>query len=468
MLLGWLGFGPALCPSPRERAPDYLVEPGPTVGPGGRPGVSEPMLHAVVGANWGDEGKGRMVDYLSQHADIVVRYQGGNNAGHTVVNEFGTFKLNLLPSGICRPGTLNVIGPGTVVDVEALATELAAVSERVSPVSLLVSDKAAVTFPFHRYEDVAEEERLGAHSFGSTKRGIAYAYGDRYLKKSLLLGELAQGPDFVRRRLGPIVEWKNKVFAALYGAHAQHFALDDMVSWAGEHVAKFANLVTDTSAVLRQALGRDRTVMLEAQLGALRDIYYGIYPFTTSSCTLAGFGPTGAGIPEAAVSRVTAVVKAFSSCVGEGPFVTEIFGDQATALRETAEEYGAATGRPRRVGHFDAVATAYGARLQGATDIALTKLDCLSGAKELKICSRYKLRGELVDEFPAPYLVGEAEPDYETVPGWEEDISGARAFEQLPRAAAEYVLTIERAVGVPVRYVSVGADRDAIIDRQAG
>jgi adenylosuccinate synthase len=429
--------------------------------------VSEPVLHAVVGANWGDEGKGRMVDYLSQDADIVVRYQGGNNAGHTVVNEFGTFKLNLLPSGICRPGTLNIIGPGTVVDVEALANELAQVRQRMGQVRLLVSDKAAVTFPFHRYEDAAEEERLGAHSYGSTKRGIAYAYGDRYLKKSLLLGELLQGPEFAHRRLAPIIEWKNAHLSALYGPHAKTFSVDEMVGWATEHVSKFADLITDTSPVLRQSLAEGQTVMLEAQLGALRDIYYGIYPFTTSSCTLASFGPTGAGAPEARVSRVTAVVKAFSSCVGEGPFVTEMFGEEAAALRDTAEEYGAATGRPRRVGHFDAVATAYGAKLQGATEIALTKLDCLSGAKELKICRRYKLHGELVEDFPAPYLISEAEPDYDMVPGWEEDISGARSFSDLPPAAAEYVLTIERSIGVPVRFVSVGPDREAIIDRHS-
>lgn len=421
-------------------------------------------LHAVVGINWGDEGKGRMIDYLARDADLVVRYQGGNNAGHTVINDLGTFKLRLIPSGIFNPGTVNVIGPGTVLDLESLDEELTQLRESgIDTSGLLISDRATVCFPFHRDQDGLEEDRLADQPFGSTRRGIAPVYGDRYLKKALQLGELFD-EERLRRRLAPVVEWKNLAHGALY-PDAPPISLDDMVKWGLEYAGRLRPYVRDVGHELRRAQEAGKHIMCEAQLGALRDILYGIYPYTTSSTTLAGYAPVGSGLPGTPLGRVTGVLKAFSTCVGEGPFVTEEHGEWADALRTTSGEYGVNTGRPRRIGHFDAVASRYGVLLQGADELALTKLDSLSGLPELRICTAYEIDGEQVTGFPMTHLLGGARPVYETARGWDEDVTAVRDFDRLPPAAAAYVLRVEELVGARIRYVSVGPEREQLIDR---
>ncbi|MCD0485526.1 adenylosuccinate synthase [Streptacidiphilus sp. ASG 303] len=421
-------------------------------------------LHAVVGINWGDEGKGRMIDYLAREADLVVRYQGGNNAGHTVVNPLGTFKLRLVPSGIFNPGTVNVVGPGTVLDLESLDAELEELRERGVDVSgLLVSERATVCFPFHRDQDAWEEDRLADQPFGSTRRGIAPVYGDRYLKKALQLGELLDR-GHLRRRLEPVVAWKNLANSALYPGKPP-ISLDAMVEWGHRFALRLRPHIRDVGTTLHEADRAGRHIIFEAQLGALRDILLGIYPFTSSSSSLAGYAPVGGGLPGGSLTRVTGVMKAFSTCVGEGPFVTEEFGAWADGLRQSSGEFGVNTGRPRRIGPFDAVASRYGARIQGATEIALTKLDSLSGAGGLRICTAYEIEGERTADFPLTHRLERARPVYEELPGWSEDLTGVRDFAGLPRAAADYVLRIEELVGVPVRYVSVGPERDQLIDR---
>ncbi|WP_327695636.1 adenylosuccinate synthase [Streptomyces sp. NBC_00459] len=421
-------------------------------------------LHAVVGINWGDEGKGRMIDYLARDADLVVRYQGGNNAGHTVVNELGTFKLRLVPSGIFQPGTVNVIGPGTAVDPESLDAELTELRERdIDTSGLMVSDRATVCFPFHRDQDAWEEDRLGDRPFGSTRRGIAPVYGDRYLKRAIAIGELFD-ENLLRDRLAPVVEWKNLAHAGLYPDRPP-ISLDDMVKWGLEYGERLRPYVRNVVPELARAEQRGAHIMCEAQLGALRDVLYGIYPYTTSASTLAGHAPVGSGLPGARLAHVTGVMKAFSTCVGEGPFVTEEHGDWADTLRRASGEYGVNTGRPRRIGPFDAVASRYGVLLQGAHELALTKLDSLSGVPDLRICTSYEIDGRRTGDFPMNHLLERARPVYETVPGWDEDLTGIRDFDRLPPAAAAYVLRVEELVGAPVRYVSVGPERDQLIDR---
>ncbi|WP_330460668.1 adenylosuccinate synthase [Streptomyces sp. NBC_00820] len=421
-------------------------------------------LHAVVGINWGDEGKGRMIDYLARDADLVVRYQGGNNAGHTVINDLGTFKLRLVPSGIFQPGTVNVIGPGTAVDPESLDGELAELLERgIDTSGLLVSDRATVVFPFHRDQDAWEEERLADRHFGSTRRGIAPVYGDRHLKRAVVLGELFD-EELLRERLAPVVEWKNLAHATLYPDRPA-ISLDGMVKWGLEYGRRLRPYVRDVLPELAAAERRGAHIMCEAQLGALRDILHGIYPYTTSASTLAGYAPVGSGLPGAPLARVTGVMKAFSTCVGEGPFVTEEHGEWADALRKASGEYGVNTGRPRRIGHFDAVASRYGVLLQGAGELALTKLDSLSGLPELRICTSYEIDGRTTGDFPLTHLLDRARPRYETLPGWDEDLTGVRDFAELPPAAAAYVLRVEELVRARIRYVSVGPERDQLIDR---
>ncbi|NEC86505.1 adenylosuccinate synthase [Streptomyces sp. SID12501] len=424
-------------------------------------------LHAVVGINWGDEGKGRMIDYLAQEADLVVRYQGGNNAGHTVINHLGTFKLRLIPSGILNPGTVNVIGPGTVLDLESLDAELTELRKRgVDTSGLLLSERATVCFPFHRDQDAWEEDRLADQSYGSTRRGIAPVYGDRYLKKALQLGELLD-PDHLRGRLADVVEWKNLANRALYPGRPE-ISLDAMTEWALDYAERLRPHICDVTPVLAEADRAGRHVIFEAQLGALRDILLGIYPYTTSSSSLAGYAPVGAGLPGRPLNLVTGVMKAFSTCVGEGPFVTEESGEWADLLRKSSGEYGVNTGRPRRIGHFDAVASRYGTLLQGADEIALTKLDSLSGQPVLRICTAYETDGTRSADFPMTHRLTRARPVYEDLPGWDEDLTGIRDFADLPAAAARYVLRIEELVGAPVRYVSVGPERDQLIDRGPG
>lgn len=419
-------------------------------------------IEIVVGANWGDEGKGRMVDYLAQSADYVVRFQGGNNAGHTVVNEFGTFKLHLLPSGVFNPRATNVLGPGMVIDLEGLAGELADLKSRGIEPSIRVADRATICFPFHRQQDAWEEERLGAKAYGSTRRGIAPAYGDRTMKKGIQIGELRY-PDRLRERLAHIIEWK-ELQSGIYGKNGS-ISFDETMAWVETYGAPILDLICDTTVLLDEAAAADKNILFEAQLGTLRDLNYGIYPYTTSSCALASYAPVGGGLFGHPFSRVMAVVKAFSTCVGEGPFVTRMSGEEADTLRETAEEYGAATGRPRTIGHFDAVATRYGVRIQGATEVALTKLDSLSGLETLKICTHYEFRGDQIENFPINAVLEESTPVYKEMAGWAEDISGVRAFDELPATAQEYVLAIEALIHCRIRFVSVGPERESLIDR---
>ena len=421
------------------------------------------MLTAVVGVNWGDEGKGRMVDLLSAGADIVARYQGGNNAGHTVVNERGRLILNLLPSGILREGTVNVMGPGMVVDIEHLRHELQHLAGRgisVSPARLVISDRATICMPYHRELDGLEEDRLAEHKFGSTRRGIAPVYADKYMKKALRMGDLlhTQG---LRGRLEEIVEWKNLTMSS-YGHSVDAGAMYDWLMANGEALLPY---IRDASEYLDAAIDSGKNVMFEAQLGALRDIDYGIYPYTSSSNTLAAYAPIGAGVPGRKLDRVIGIMKAYSSCVGEGPFTCEFSGAEAEKLRGLGGEYGAATGRPRRVGGFDVVASRYGVRVQGATELALTKLDVLSGYGDIPVCTHYSVDGVITDSFPSGGALERAKPVYEYLPGFEGDISGCRSFSELPAAAQDYVKFCEEAVGCRIRYVSVGANRDEIIER---
>lgn len=420
-------------------------------------------IKVVVGANWGDEGKGRMVDYLARDAAFVVRYQGGNNAGHTVVNEFGEFKLHLLPSGVFYPQVVNILGPGMVIDLEGLVTELDDLASKGIRPNIRISDRATICFPFHRLEDGLEEDRLGKNAYGSTRRGIAPAYGDRTVKKAIQVGELLY-PERFEARLRQISAWKLERLTAFYGKE-DLFSIDEMVAWGRKCGDRLREYITDTSVLLEEGAKQGKSILFEAQLGTLRDLSFGIYPFTTSSCTLAAYAPIGGGLFGHPIDSVTAVVKAFSTCVGEGPFVTTMEKAEGDVLREFAKEYGAATGRPRTIGHFDAVATRYGVWAQGTTEVAVTKLDSLSGRKTLKICTQYAWNGKRYDRFPLNAVLEEATPVYEEMPGWDEDITGVREFGDLPRTAQEYVLAIEKAIACPIRYVSVGPEREALIVR---
>ena len=420
---------------------------------------------AIVGVNWGDEGKGRMVDLLASDYDVVVRYQGGNNAGHTVINQYGKFALHLLPSGIFRPEVINVLGNGTVIDPEALLGEMESLRQAgvsLTPDNFKISDRATIVFPFHRAQDSLEEERLKDAKYGSTKRGIAPVYSDKFQKKTIMMGELLD-MDYLASRLKGILEWKNLTIEKVYGA--QPYDFQEMLNWLEKFGGQLRPYICDVGSVLRKAQLRGKSILFEAQLGALRDIDYGIYPYTSSSTPLAAYAPIGCGAPDLRVDEVVGVVKAYSTCVGEGPFVAEWFGPEAEKLREAGGEYGAATGRPRRVGPLDIVATRYGVKVQGATSIALTKLDVLSYMEEIPVCTEYSIDGKTTGDFPFPSALAKAQPVFETLPGWGCDISGVRHWEDLPEAARDYVLYIEDQIGCPISYVSVGADRDAIIER---
>ena len=423
------------------------------------------MLTAIVGTNWGDEGKGRMVDLLSEKYDIVVRYQGGNNAGHTVVNDKGKFILNLLPSGILRDDTVNVLGAGIVIDLEHLFNETARLREggiAISPENLKISDRATICMPYHKLLDGLEEDRLGDKKFGSTRRGISPVYADKFMKKTIRMGDL-KNLDHLRERVAGIVEWKNLTVAGGYGH--EPIDVDEIMAWLEKFGKPFTDYVCDTTVYLTEAVKSGKSVMFEAQLGALRDIDFGIYPYTSSSSTIAAYAPIGSGIPAEKLDNVIGIMKAYSSCVGAGPFTCELFGEEGDDLREAGGEYGAATGRPRRVGGFDVVASRYGAKMQGATEIALTKLDVLSYCKKIPVCVRYEVEGKEIDFFPMGDELNEAKPVYEYVDGWNCDISGCRKFSDLPVKAQEYVKAIEAAVGCPIKYVSVGAGRDEYIER---
>ncbi|MBQ3912402.1 MAG: adenylosuccinate synthase [Lachnospiraceae bacterium] len=420
---------------------------------------------AIVGINWGDEGKGRMVDLLTESYDVVVRYQGGGNAGHTVINEFGKFALHLLPSGIFRPGVMNILGNGVALDLENLWNEIQTVEAQgvsVGPDKLRISDRASLLLPWHRDLDGLEEARLADKKFGSTKQGIAPFYSDKYQKKTILAGEIFY-PEHLRAHLEDLIEWKNLTLTKVYGANA--VTIDEMLDWFREYGEKLKPYICNTGALLRDSQKAGKKILFEAQLGSLRDLDYGIHPYTTSSNTTAAYAPIGSGLPSVKIDTVVGVVKAYSTCVGEGPFTCEWFGEEAEKLREAGGEYGAKTGRPRRVGPIDLVATRYGVEIQGATDIALTKIDVLSYMDKIPVCTHYTLNGEQTDEFPFPVALADAKPVIEYMDGWQCDISGIRKWEDLPVQARNYVEMIEKAIGCHITYVSVGAERDAYIRR---
>ena len=420
---------------------------------------------AIVGINWGDEGKGRMVDYLTNHFDVVVRYQGGGNAGHTVVNDRGTFALHLLPSGIFREGVVNILGNGVALDCENLLAEmntLRAAGVSITPENLKISDRASLLLPWHRELDGLEEARLADKKYGSTKQGIAPFYSDKYQKKTVMAGELLH-PQHLKEHLADLLEWKNLTLQKVYGAKG--YTLDELLALVDKYCEAVKPYITNTTAFLRDAQKAGKSILFEAQLGALRDLDYGIYPYTTSSNSVAAYAPVGSGLPTAKLDEVVGVVKAYSSCVGEGPFVCEMFGEEGQKLRDAGAEYGAKTGRPRRVGPIDLVATRYGVEVQGATNIALTKLDILSYMDKIPVCAHYELDGQQTDEFPFPVCLQDAKPVIEYVDGWKCDISKVRSWDELPENARKYVEYVERAIGCHIGYVSVGAERDSLIIR---
>jgi adenylosuccinate synthase len=421
---------------------------------------------AVVGANWGDEGKGKITDYLAAEADFVVRYQGGNNAGHTIINQYGKFALHLLPSGVFTPGTINVLGPGVAVNITAFLAEIdSLVSRGVPRPDIRVSERAQALLPHHILFDSLEEERLGRESFGSTKSGIAPFYADKYLKIGLQVNELYDDA-LMRSRLSKSLVQKNVLLETLYGKPP--LSVDEIVAQVASFRDRLAPYVSDTTSLLLDAQDAGKTILLEGQLGTLRDPDHGIYPYPTSSSPLAGFAAVGAGVPPWAISRIVAVTKAYSSCVGAGPFVTELQGEEAETLRRlggSAGEYGATTGRPRRVGWFDCVATLYGCRVQGATEAVITNLDVLGYRDRIPVCTSYTIEGKKTESFPVSRLLAAARPVYEELPGWKTDITGVRRFEDLPRRAQDYVLFVEKRIHTPIRWVSVGPHRDQIISR---
>lgn len=424
------------------------------------------MLTAVTGINWGDEGKGRVIDLLAEKADIVVRYQGGNNAGHTVVTDEGKFILNLLPSGIIHPDVVCVLGDGMVVDLEHLASEIQSIRDKgvaVSPVNLKLSARATISMPWHRVQDELEEARLAktGSAFGSTKRGIAYAYSDKYRKKTLRLGDLLHlDEENIKARLKTMLEAKNLELAGCY--HQNEMSYNALLSWCQKQADLFAPYICDTGSYLSDALKRGKKVVLEAQLGAMRDIDYGIFPYTSSSSTISAYGPIGAGIPGEQLDHVVGVLKAYSTCVGAGPFVAEKAENESwkNTLREAGGEYGAATGRPRRVGPFDVVASRYGAKCQNVDKIALTKLDVLSNFEVIPVITAYKKNGVETDVFDPLEDLDSYEPVVEYLPGWEHDISNCKSWEQLPENAKAYVNYIEKHMKYQIEFISTGAERN--------
>ena len=420
---------------------------------------------AIVGINWGDEGKGRMVDLLTEDYDVVVRYQGGGNAGHTVINDKGKFALHLLPSGIFRENIINVLGNGVALDPENLWNEICEVVSKgvnITPENLKISDRASLLLPWHRDLDALEEQRLADKKYGSTKQGIAPFYSDKYQKKTILAGELFY-PDELREHLLSIMKWKNLTLTKVY--NSKPYTVEMLDEWLNQYCEKIKPFVCDTGEMLKKCNENGKKILFEAQLGSLRDLDYGIYPYTTSSNTIAAYAPIGSGLPSAKIDRVLGVVKAYSTCVGEGPFVSEMFGEEAEELRKAGNEYGAKTGRPRRVGAMDIVATSYGIEVQGATEIALTKLDVLSYFKKIPVCVAYKYDNKETNRFPFPSALGKSTPVIEYMNGWNCDISNIRNFEDLPKEAKEYVLYLEKAIGCKIKYVSVGPERDSIIIR---
>ena len=425
------------------------------------------MVRAVVGANWGDEGKGKITDMLAEQSDIIIRFQGGANAGHTIINEYGRFALHLLPSGIFYSHTTCIIGNGVALNIPALAKELADIeAQGVPKPHILVSDRAQVLMPYHILLDSYEEERLAGRSFGSTKSGIAPFFSDKFAKIGFQVNELFMPEEELRERVKGVVELKNVLMEHLY--HKPLLDADEVFREMMEYRDIVAPYVCDTAAYLRKAIKEGKNILLEGQLGTLKDPDHGIYPMVTSSSTLAAYGAVGAGIPPYEIKNITTVVKAYSSAVGAGAFVSEIFGEEAETLRNHGGdrgEYGATTGRPRRVGWFDAVATRYGVQMQGTTEVVLTVLDALGYLDELHICTGYEIDGEFTEEFPPAWKQEKAKPVWKVMPGWKCDIRGIKKYEELPKACRDYVEEIERLIETPITMVSNGPGRDEIIKR---
>lgn len=424
------------------------------------------LVRAIVGANWGDEGKGKITDMFASKADVVIRFQGGANAGHTIINDYGKFALHLLPSGVCHPEITNIIGNGVALDIPKLVKEINDVTSKGVPQpKLLVSDRAQIMMPYHVLLDTYEEERLADKQFGSTKSGIAPFYSDKYAKIGFQVCDLFY-PDELKEKLASVCEVKNLLLKYVY--HKPLLDVDELFNTLMEYKDMIKPYVADTGAFVRQAIKDGKEILLEGQLGSLKDPDFGIYPMVTSSSTLAGYGAVGAGIPAHEIKDIITVTKAYSSAVGAGEFVSEIFGEEADKMRNhggDAGEYGATTGRPRRMGWFDCVATRYGVEVQGATQVCLTALDCLSYLDEIKVCTGYEIDGKIVKDFPNTHMLKKAKPIFETLPGFKCDIRGIKEFDKLPKEAQDYVLFIEKEIGKPITMVSNGPKREEIIYR---
>lgn len=425
------------------------------------------MVKAVVGANWGDEGKGKITDMLAREADIIVRFQGGANAGHTIVNDYGKFALHTLPSGVFYGHTTSIIGNGVALDVPRLFAEVQSVVEKGVPMpKILVSDRAQMVMSYHKNFDAYEEERLGGKSFGSTKSGIAPFYSDKYAKIGFQVSELFD-EELLKEKVVRVAEQKNVLLEHLY--HKPLINPDELYNELMEYKKMVEPYVANVSLFLHEALKEGKTILLEGQLGSMKDPDHGIYPMVTSSSTLAAYGAIGAGIPPYEIKNITTVVKAYSSAVGAGAFVSEIFGEEADELRRRGGdggEFGATTGRPRRMGWFDAVASRYGVQIQGSTEVALTVLDVLGYLDELHICVGYEIDGKVTKDFPTTPELEKAKPVYKTLPGWKCEIRGIKNYEDLPENCKKYIETIEEEIGVPITMVSNGPGRDEIIKRK--
>ena len=424
------------------------------------------MVRAIVGANWGDEGKGKITDMFAADSDIVVRFQGGANAGHTIINNYGKFALHQLPSGVCFSHTTNIIGNGVAVDIPRLMKEIQSVKDGGVPeVNILISERCQIMMPYHVLLDTYEEERLAKNAFGSTKSGIAPFYSDKFAKIGFQVCELFD-EKYLREKLERVLEVKNLILENVY--HKPQLDVDEIYNTLLEYREMVKPYVCDTAKYLRQAIKDGKKILLEGQLGSLKDPDHGIYPMVTSSSTLAGYGAVGAGIPPYEIKDICVVTKAYSSAVGAGEFVSEVFGEEAQQMRihgGDAGEFGATTGRPRRMGWFDCVATRYGVQAQGATQVVLTALDCLSYLDEIKLCTGYEIDGEITKDFPVTPILKKAKPVLVTLPGWKCDIRGIKEFDKLPKEAQDYVNFIENEIGVKISYVSNGPKREEIIKR---
>jgi adenylosuccinate synthase len=424
------------------------------------------MVKAIVGANWGDEGKGKITDMLGQEADIVIRYQGGSNAGHTIINEYGKFALHLLPSGVFYKHTTSIIGNGVALNIPYLVKEIQSLVDRGVPApKILVSDRAQIMMPYHILFDQYEEERLGGKSFGSTKSGIAPFYSDKYAKIGFQVSELFD-EELLKEKVDRVCEMKNILLEHMY--HKPAINPEELYATLIDYRNMVEPYVCDVAAYLHDAIKAGKNILLEGQLGALKDPDFGIYPMVTSSSTLAAYGAIGAGIPPYEIKNIITVVKAYSSAVGAGEFVSEIFGEEADELRRRGGdggEYGATTGRPRRMGWFDAVASRYGCRMQGATEVALTVLDVLGYLDTLPVCVGYEIDGVVTKDFPTTAKLAKSKPVYETLPGWKTEIRGITEYKDLPENCRKYIEFIEKELEVPITMISNGPGRNEIIKR---